>query len=231
MCVSGRPIKAADALAAGLIDAVVEGDLEAGAVALRARRVAAGPAAPEDARARDRLALPGGATPRCSCAAGRELARKTRRHQTAPPRPIDAIEAAATLPFDEGCRRERELFLECAASDQAKALIHVFFAERGVAKVPGVRQGDAACRPSRTVAIVGAGTMGGGIAMACANAGLVGAPQRHDAGGARPRHGDHPQELRQSRSRAAASPPERVAERLARIHPQTTLRRLRARPT
>ncbi len=84
---------------------------------------------------------------------------------------MDAIEAAASLPFDDGCRRERELFLECVRSEQAKALIHVFFAERAAAKPPDEARG-AEVIPVRRVAIVGAGTMGAGIAMAAANAGL-----------------------------------------------------------
>jgi 3-hydroxyacyl-CoA dehydrogenase len=84
---------------------------------------------------------------------------------------VDAIEAAATLPFDEGCVRERGIFNDCLKSNQSKALIHVFFAERGAAKVPGVPK-DLAPPPVGTVAIIGAGTMGGGIAMACVNAGL-----------------------------------------------------------
>jgi 3-hydroxyacyl-CoA dehydrogenase len=75
------------------------------------------------------------------------------------------------MPFLDGCRRERELFVECVESEQAKALIHLFFAERAVAKVPGVPKDTPAAALSR-VGIVGAGTMGGGIAMACANAGL-----------------------------------------------------------
>jgi 3-hydroxyacyl-CoA dehydrogenase len=84
---------------------------------------------------------------------------------------IDAIEAAVTLPFPEGCKRERELFMECLFSDQSKALIHVFFAEREVAKVPGITK-DTPRLPIRKAAVVGAGTMGGGIAMTYANAGI-----------------------------------------------------------
>src|SRR5262249_55122495 len=104
-------------------------------------------------------------------AAGRELARRTRRNMRAPLLVVDAIEAAATMPFEEGCRRERAILNECLASDQAKALIHAFFAERAVAKVPDLPKSARAIDVG-SVAIVGAGTMGGGIAMACANAGL-----------------------------------------------------------
>jgi 3-hydroxyacyl-CoA dehydrogenase len=172
MCVSGKPIKAKDALAAGLVDRIlgagVEGDLAAGATAF-AREAASRPSHPKTRDRSDKLP-PREAVP-AMVAAGKELARKTRRHMEAPVRVVDALEAGATLPFAEGCRREREIFAEIGTSEQAKALIHAFFAERGVSKVPGVTK-DTAAAPVSTVGIVGAGTMGGGIAMACANAGI-----------------------------------------------------------
>ena len=74
-------------------------------------------------------------------------------------------------------------------------MIHVFFAERAVARVPGIPK-DTATYPIAKVGIIGAGTMGGGIAMACANAGISRAAQGNRAGGARPRHGGDSQELR-----------------------------------
>ncbi len=104
--------------------------------------------------------------------AGRDQARKTRRNMLAPLKVVDAIEAAVTLPFDEGCKKEREIFEECIASDQARALIHAFFAERAVAKIPDIPK-DTPVYNIRQAAIIGAGTMGGGIAMACANAGIA----------------------------------------------------------
>jgi 3-hydroxyacyl-CoA dehydrogenase len=169
MCVTGKPIKAAEALNLGLIDHIVDGDLVAGAVQFAREAGARGGAHPKTSARTDKLpsreALP------AMLAAGRELAKKTRRNLEAPRAVVDAIEAAATLPFDEGCIRERDIFNDCAKSEQCKALIHVFFAERGAAKIPGIAK-DAAVAPIKTVAIVGAGTMGGGIAMACANAGL-----------------------------------------------------------
>ena len=169
MCVTGKPIKAPEALTAGLIDQIVEGDLVAGAVQFAAAQADRGGAHPRT-RARAEKLPPPDALP-AMLAAGRELAKKTRRNLEAPRAVIDAIEAAATLPFDAGCVREAGIFADCARSEQCKALIHVFFAERGASKVPGVSK-DAPVRPITTVAIVGAGTMGGGIAMACANAGL-----------------------------------------------------------
>ncbi len=89
----------------------------------------------------------------------------------APKKAIDAVEAATTLPFAEGLKKEAELFQECLFSDQSKALIHVFFGEREVAKVPGIPK-DTPTVPIKKAAVVGAGTMGGGIAMVYANAGI-----------------------------------------------------------
>jgi 3-hydroxyacyl-CoA dehydrogenase len=169
MIVSGRLISATDAHAAGLIDRLIDGDLRTGAAAF-AREMAARAGSPPKTRDRsDRLATPDVNAP--LFAAGRETARKTRRNQMAPLAAVDAIEAAATLPFDDGCRRERELVRECVASEPCKALMHAFLAERGVAKVGDVPK-DTRTADIGTVAIIGAGTMGGGIAMACANAGI-----------------------------------------------------------
>jgi 3-hydroxyacyl-CoA dehydrogenase len=168
MCVSGKPIKAKDALAAGLVDRIIEGDLATGATAF-AREMATRASHPKT-RERSDKQPPADAVP-AMIAAGKELARKTRRRIEAAVKVVDALEGAVTLPFAEGCRRERQIAIECVGSEQAKALIHAFFAERGVSRVPGVSK-DTQAAPVGTVAIVGAGTMGGGIAMACANAGL-----------------------------------------------------------
>ncbi|HXG11999.1 MAG TPA: 3-hydroxyacyl-CoA dehydrogenase NAD-binding domain-containing protein, partial [Gemmataceae bacterium] len=93
------------------------------------------------------------------------------RNQLAPGKAIEAVEAATRLPFAEGLKKEAELFQECLFSDQSKALIHVFFGERAVAKVPGLAK-DTPLLPIRRAAVVGAGTMGTGIAMTYANAGI-----------------------------------------------------------
>jgi 3-hydroxyacyl-CoA dehydrogenase len=168
MCVSGKPIPAADAHQSGIIDEVVDGDLTASAVEF-ARRVAI-PAGPR--RTRDRVERLGSAEENAPLfASAHQLADRTRRFQTAPHAAVDAIQAATTMPFEDGCRREREIFVEQVRGAQARALIHVFFAERAAAKLPASVR-SATPRPVRRVAIVGAGTMGTGIAMACANAGL-----------------------------------------------------------
>ena len=168
MCVSGRPITAEEARGAGLVDLLADGDLTAVAVAFAHEVLERGTPPP---RTRER-ALPTGAVPLETLLANARLAaEKTRRHQTAPHAAIEAVLAAATLPFDEGCRRERELSLACVRSQQARAMVHGFLAERESGKVPGI-PADARPAEVQEVFVVGAGTMGAGIAMACANAGL-----------------------------------------------------------
>jgi 3-hydroxyacyl-CoA dehydrogenase len=167
MCADGNPIKAVDALNSGIIDRLIEGDLLTSAVAF-AREVAAKPMRKTSER-NEKLGSPEQNAP--IFAAARENARKKQRGLIAPLAAIDAIEAATKLPFDEGCKFERKLFMECLFSDQSKALIHVFFGEREVAKIPDIPK-DTAVIPVNSAAVVGAGTMGGGIAMVLANAGI-----------------------------------------------------------
>ncbi|HEY7338029.1 MAG TPA: 3-hydroxyacyl-CoA dehydrogenase NAD-binding domain-containing protein [Bryobacteraceae bacterium] len=168
MCVSGKPVNAPTALSMGLIDKIIEGDLLAGAIEFACERAAAGGSFPKTRERADKI---GTGDVGAILAAGREQARKTRRNQTAPLMALDALEAAAKLPFEQGWKREREIMSEALASDQARALIHAFFAERAVSKVADVPK-DTPVYEIRKVAIIGAGTMGGGIAMACANAGI-----------------------------------------------------------
>src|SRR5579875_3169439 len=168
MCVSGAPINAAAALKLGLIDQIVEGDLLIGAIAF-ARQAAQSGLLPQTRNRRDKLGTL--ASNAAVLAAGREQARKTRRNQIAPLRAIEAIEAAISLPFDQGSQKEREIITELLASDQCRALIHAFFAERAVSKIPDIPK-DTPTFPIRRAAVVGAGTMGGGISMALANAGI-----------------------------------------------------------
>src|SRR6187455_3765387 len=151
MCVTGKPLKARDAHAAGLIDRVVESDLVEGAVRF-ARNVGV---TTRVRKTRERSENLGTTEENAALfASARQLAAKIRRHQVAPLRAVDAIEAAASLPFDEGCERERTLFFECVETEQAKALIHLFFAERASGKIAGLPPQTAA-RPIASVAIVG----------------------------------------------------------------------------
>lgn len=168
MCVSGAPLRALGASQAGIVDRIIEGDLLEGAAAFALEMTAKS----EHPKTRERNEKLGdSAANEPIYAAGREQARKIRRNQTAPLKAVEAIKAAAALPFDEGCRAERMLFNECFASDQAKAMIHAFLGEREVAKIPGVTK-DTPVKVIANAAIIGAGTMGGGIAMAFANAGI-----------------------------------------------------------
>ena len=165
MCAFGAPVKAQEALAAGIVDRIIEGDLRAGAVAF-AREIGGKPV-PRTRDLNDKLA---NADPAIFPAA-RDQARKKMRGQTAPLAAIDAVEAATKLAFADGLKREAELFGECLRSPQSKALIYAFFAERAVTKIPGISSGTPTYDIGRA-AIVGAGTMGGGIAMAFVNAGI-----------------------------------------------------------
>jgi 3-hydroxyacyl-CoA dehydrogenase len=169
MCTTGNPASAREAQAFGIIDRIIERDLLDGAVAFAREVVAAGGPPP---KTRERLGkLHDGTANAALFAAARESVRKKQRGLQAPLAAIDAIEAATTLSFDEGCRREAELFRQCLFSAQSKALIHVFLGERAAARIPGIPQ-DIPIPPVRRAAVVGAGTMGGGIAMAYANAGI-----------------------------------------------------------
>jgi 3-hydroxyacyl-CoA dehydrogenase len=169
MCAGGQPIDAVAALKFGIIDRVIEGDLLDGAVAF-AREVAARGGTPRKVRdLGDKLS--DAAANAQAIAVAREAFSKRKNGLIAPLKAIQAVEAATRLPFDEGCRRERELFEECLFSDQSRALIHVFFSERAVSKIPGLPR-DTPLIPLRRAAVVGAGTMGGGITMAYASAGI-----------------------------------------------------------
>ncbi|HWY74950.1 MAG TPA: enoyl-CoA hydratase-related protein, partial [Verrucomicrobiae bacterium] len=167
MCAEGNPSKAAEALKFGIIDRLIEGDLLTGAVAF-AHEIADKPIR----KTRERNDKLGSADENAAIFAGaRENARKKQRGMIAPLAAIDAVEAATKLPFEEGSKLERKLFLDCLFSDQSKALIHVFFGEREVAKIPDIPK-ETPVIPVNTAAVVGAGTMGGGIAMVLANAGI-----------------------------------------------------------
>jgi 3-hydroxyacyl-CoA dehydrogenase len=169
MCVTGKLLPASDALEAGILDAIVEGGLRAEAIAY-ARHISE-KGGPYHKTRNKKARVRNGSSLEDALQTGAELARKLRRNQIAPLKALDAIRAAATLPFEEGCAREQQLFHECVTSEQCRALIHGFFAERAVTKVPGLSK-QTAPAPIKHVFVVGAGTMGRGIAMACANAGL-----------------------------------------------------------
>jgi 3-hydroxyacyl-CoA dehydrogenase len=165
--VSGDPVPATLAAKTGVIDKIIEGDLLEGALDY-ARGLAARKAPLR--KVRD-LKVDTGKIPAGFFDEARKRVAKEKKNLFAPQRIVDALEAAATLPFDKGMARERELFLQCAQNSQSKALQHVFFAERKAANVPNLDK-NVAKRDIKSVAIIGAGTMGGGIAMNFLNVGI-----------------------------------------------------------
>jgi 3-hydroxyacyl-CoA dehydrogenase len=167
MCTSGNPVKAEEALKFGIIDRLIEDDLLAGAVAF-AREVA-GKSAPKTRERDEKLGNVADNVQIFSSA--RETAAKKQRGLLAPVAAISAVEAATKMSFEEGCKVEQKLFIDCLFSQQSKSLIHVFFSEREVNKIPDIPK-ETPIIPVRSAAVVGAGTMGGGIAMVLANAGL-----------------------------------------------------------
>ena len=164
MIVTGDPIEAREALADGIVDEIVEGDLTAGAVAF-ARRVVAEGRPLRRVRDRDDKLIGEG------FADATEALTRRLSGREAPAACVEAVRNAIVLPFDEGLKREGELFRKLVAGDQSKAQRHIFFAEREAARVPGIPDGTKP-RPITTAAVIGAGTMGGGIAMCFANAGI-----------------------------------------------------------
>ena len=168
MILSGKPIAAAEALSLSVIDAVVAGesqtDLEREAIAFVRAKADAGGAHP---RARDRQA-------RAEAGLFDQVREKNARKWKgvlAQWKIVDCVQAACELPFEQGLEIERERFLELRASPQSAALRYAFFAEREAAKIPGLPR-EVQPREIRSAAVIGAGTMGGGIAMCFANAGI-----------------------------------------------------------
>ena len=169
MIVSGDPIGASDALKFGLIDEMTDGDHTAAAVAFAEKVVAEKRPLKKIRDLTDKIADAKG-KPEIFAEFRKSVARQTRGFR-APEHCIKAVEAAVNLPFDDGLKRERELFTELLNSPESKAQRYFFFAEREAAKIPDV-PGDTPARDVKKAAVIGAGTMGGGIAMNFANAGI-----------------------------------------------------------
>ncbi len=166
MMLSGEPVSAEKAAALGLVDKIVIGDLVEAAVTFAAELAAAGAAVRTGERA-DKLT---GADREAFEAAAKEATAKSADMPNAMAL-IEAVRGAFTLPLAEGLAKERALFRELVADDRSKALRYAFFAEREAAKVPGIDD-SVRPRPMARAAVIGAGTMGGGIAMCFANAGI-----------------------------------------------------------
>ncbi|MGJ5205858.1 3-hydroxyacyl-CoA dehydrogenase NAD-binding domain-containing protein [Bradyrhizobium sp. HKCCYLR20261] len=168
MIVGGDPISAAEAHKNGLIEEIVEGPASGGVEF--ARKVVAENRPLRKLRDDDSKIAAAKADRSIFTNAVAAITKKSRGLE-APFAAADAVGYAIDLPFDEGLKREREGFLKLVASDQSKAQRYAFFAEREAAKIAGVPEGTKGRKVER-VAIIGAGTMGGGIAMSFANAGI-----------------------------------------------------------
>jgi len=162
---SGAPISVGQGEAIGVIDKVIDTDLREGALAW------AGELVSEGAPIRRTSELPAPDYDASVFDDYRAMLAKRARGQIAPGNIVTAVEAAATMSFKEGLARERELFLECMASSQSAGMRHVFFAERQASKIDGLAK-ETPKRPVESVGVIGGGTMGGGIAMSFANAGI-----------------------------------------------------------
>jgi len=163
MMLSGDPVSAGAALEAGIIDRIATGSLLEAAVAYAGELVAG-----EPRRVRE---LPAPAADPALFAATRERISRRTRGLFSPEKIIQCVEAACSLDYDAGCRFEREAFIECRNSPQSDGLRHAFFAERECAKVPGLGK-DAVPKEMARVGVLGAGTMGAGIAYSCLASGL-----------------------------------------------------------
>ena len=168
MITTGDPIKADEALQHGLVERIVDRSSFDGVLKF-ASEVAGKRPLP---KLRDkRVAVPPQFTAKQMFDYARSEVAKRARGLPAPAKCVDAVEASVERPFEEGLAFERRLFIELVQSPESKALRHAFFAERAAAKIPDVPD-DTPTRPLRQAAIIGFGTMGGGIAMSFANAGI-----------------------------------------------------------
>ncbi len=169
MITSGNPINAQKALEVGLVSEVIDGDLKAGAIAFAKKVVAEGKPLVKISDQTEML-QEAKDNPEIFDEFRKSIARKTRGFQ-APENCIKAVQAAVELPFPQGLKRERELFMELMTGEQSISQRYFFFAERQAAKIPDVPK-DTPLIDVKTCGIIGAGTMGGGIAMNFLQAGI-----------------------------------------------------------
>jgi len=162
---SGKPVGADEAETLGILDTVIQGDLLEGV--LKFAKGVAG-SNPADRRLACHTAIHGDDI---DFNAWRNDMEKRYRGFEAQPAAVNAIAAAVALPFTEGIQKERTLFIERRESDQSGAMRHLFFAEREAGRIPGIGK-ETPTREINSAAVIGASTMGGGIAMALANAGI-----------------------------------------------------------
>ena len=168
--VSGNPIMAPEALTMGIVDGVANGDIVDDAIDYAQEIISAGAATRKIRDLEDKVSADRGNTALFEKFAAN--LDKTHRGQFAPAQILQCIEAAVNAEsFDEGMAVERARFAECMSDPQREALIHIFFAERAANKIPGLPK-DVPLLDINKGSVIGAGTMGGGIAMCFANAGI-----------------------------------------------------------
>ncbi|WP_096701163.1 3-hydroxyacyl-CoA dehydrogenase NAD-binding domain-containing protein [Magnetospirillum sp. 15-1] len=167
LVLSGKPLLATKAAEIGLVDEIASGDVNAAALTYARTLVA------EGAKPRRTRNLPVKDAGRAGelIAARQAQVAKTMKNRNSPVKLLEAMAAAASLPFDQGLKVEQDISDQLVDAVEARALRHLFFADREVRKIPGITK-DIKARPIRKVGIVGAGTMGGGIAMCFANIGV-----------------------------------------------------------
>jgi len=166
LIVGGAPVTADKAVEMGFVDRVAEGELRAAALAYVRELLDAG----KGPRRTGEMSVDPATGTDAVLARFREQATKKYRGRQAPLTAIEAVRASMTMPLDEGLEYETELVNGAKATDESKGAVHVFFAERETRRIPGLE--SATARPVKSAAIVGAGTMGGGIAICFANAGI-----------------------------------------------------------
>ena len=169
MIVGGNPISAADALKNGLIEEIIDGEPAVGGEAFARKALAE--KRPLRKLRDDDSKLAAAKADKSIFTNAAAAANKRNRGLEAPLAAAEAVSHSLDQPFDQALKSERELFLKLMNGDQSKAQRYAFFSEREAAKVAGVPDGTKP-RDVKQVAIIGAGTMGGGIAMSFANAGI-----------------------------------------------------------
>jgi 3-hydroxyacyl-CoA dehydrogenase len=167
LILSARPVDATLARALGFLDTVVEGDLLEAAKSYARELVTTG----RGVRRTGELGVDPASATEAIIARATEQARRQYPNRSAGLVAIEAVTATTKLPFTEGLELETRLVNQCKQSDESKGAVHAFFAERETRRIPGL-PADIAARPIRSAGIIGSGTMGGGIAICFANAGI-----------------------------------------------------------
>ncbi|MFC4313190.1 3-hydroxyacyl-CoA dehydrogenase NAD-binding domain-containing protein [Steroidobacter flavus] len=167
LIVTARPVDAAKGRELGFIDAIIDGDLRSGAINYLRSLVAAG----KGPRRTGEMTVPAASATTEVFERARAQARKLYPNRNAARVAVDVVQAATQMPFQHGLEYETKRVNECKDSVESKGAVHVFFAERETRRIPGLAD-NVKARPIKSAGVIGAGTMGGGIAICFANAGI-----------------------------------------------------------